>query len=102
MNQAIAQEILRQLGGNRFIAMTGAKNFVYSDTNFSFKIPKAKNGINRIVIKLVNDEYVVSFRRYRLSKGMPTEKVVSEHEGVYFDELQPLFTKETGLYTKLF
>lgn len=27
----VATEILNQLGGNRFIAMTGAKNFAYFD-----------------------------------------------------------------------
>ncbi|MEX3160145.1 hypothetical protein [Escherichia coli] len=31
--KSVATEILRQLGGNRFIVMTGAKSFSYFDEN---------------------------------------------------------------------
>jgi hypothetical protein len=41
MAHEIEQEILRQLGGNKFIAMTGAKNFVAGDGILAFRIPKA-------------------------------------------------------------
>ncbi|ELO20746.1 hypothetical protein SEEE0116_09994, partial [Salmonella enterica subsp. enterica serovar Enteritidis str. 648900 1-16] len=48
----VATEILNQLGGNCFIAMTGAKNFAYFDEDgecgLSFRLPSkfAMNGIN--------------------------------------------------------
>ena len=37
--------VLQQLGGNRFIAMTEAKNFVAGKNYIGFKIPRAKEGI---------------------------------------------------------
>jgi len=41
-----AQELINQLGGNKFIAMTGAKSFVNnrSGRSLTFRIPRAKNG----------------------------------------------------------
>ena len=40
---SVAEEILRQLGGRQFIAMTGAKNFLKDDKNnwLSFTDPIA-------------------------------------------------------------
>ncbi|EES0484193.1 hypothetical protein ACN662_005697, partial [Escherichia coli] len=64
----VATEILNQLGGNRFIAMTGAKNFAYFDEDgecgLSFRLPSkfAMNGINLVKIKLTfSDTYQVTF-----------------------------------------
>lgn len=37
-DMTVSQTILSQLGGNRFIAMTGSKNFVGSDDALSFKL----------------------------------------------------------------
>jgi hypothetical protein len=37
-DMTVSQTILSQLGGNRFIAMTGSKNFVESDGALSFKL----------------------------------------------------------------
>ncbi|AXF77019.1 hypothetical protein AV903_14875 [Erwinia tracheiphila] len=40
MSKEIAVEILNQLGGNKFIAMTGAKNFVWLENGgLIFKLP---------------------------------------------------------------
>ncbi|EIP9270516.1 hypothetical protein LT886_002400, partial [Salmonella enterica] len=55
MSKDIAVEILNQLGGNKFIAMTGAKNFVWLEKGgLIFKLPSnfARNGINLVRIKL--------------------------------------------------
>jgi hypothetical protein len=39
-DMTVSQTILSELGGNRFIAMTGSKNFVGSDDALSFKLAK--------------------------------------------------------------
>lgn len=94
----VAATILQQLGGNRFIVMTGAKNFVYSKDTLWFNVPKTKNKANKVAVKLdPNDTYTMTFYKIR---GVEV-KTVSEHDGLYWDQLQSVFTKETGLYTKL-
>lgn len=101
MNKQKANEVLQQLGGNRFIVMTGAKNFVYSEAeNFlSFKIGGgAKAGINFVKITLNSlDLYRVEFSKLRACNL----KVVAEFDGVYCDTLQEIFTQTTGFRTRL-
>ena len=97
MNKEIAGEILKQLGGNKFIAMTGAKNFGVSHTGMHFMIPR-HNNINAISISLtVWDTYRVEFKKID-QNGI---KAISSFDNVYFDQLQELFTQQTGLYTHL-
>jgi hypothetical protein len=95
-----AEEVLQQLGGRKFIAMTGAKNFVKNDKDKSitFKIPKAKSGITHINIQLTSsDLYNVRFISIR---GVDM-KIVKMINGVYNDQLQSIFTQYTGLNTSL-
>lgn len=93
-----AQETLRQLGGNKFIVMTGAKNFVKGDNWIAFRIMKGKNNITLVKIFLNEmDTYDIEFAKS--FKG--DYKVVKRVEGVYNDQLQEIFTQETGLYTHL-
>lgn len=96
---AVAETILAQLGGNRFRAMTGAKQFVGSETALTFKLPRgAKDGINAILIVLdANDTYTVTFYKVR---GLKVA-TVTEVSFIYADQLRPLFTAKTGLYTSL-
>jgi hypothetical protein len=98
----VARTILEQLGGNRFITMTGARNFIGSENSLSFRLPGAggfcKNGINAVRIELMpSDTYRMSFSRIRGSKLT----AVAQHDDIYFDGLQELFTSETGLATSL-
>lgn len=100
LNEWKAEEVLKQLGGRKFIAMTGAKQFVRDDKNraIMFKIPKAKNGINYIRITLTSmDLYDIEFISFRGTNV----KTVATEKGVYNDNLQKLFTKHTGLNTSL-
>ena len=98
MATEIGQEILRQLGGNKFIVMTGAKNFVAGDNMLVFRIPKASKGINAVRITLTSlDLYDIKFFRI-YGADM---KLVSEANGIYNDQLQNTFTAHTGLYTHL-
>ena len=95
-----AEEVLKQLGGNRFIAMTGAKNFVKNDKERSivFKIPRAKSSITHVKITLTSmDVYNVEFISVR-GTNMKTVKLV---KGIYNDQLQSIFTQYTGLNTSL-
>ena len=63
-NQEIAQTILNQFGGHKFVVMTGAKNFVAIDNGVRFNI--GKNGSRANLVKVVldwDDTYTMSFIR---------------------------------------
>jgi hypothetical protein len=98
----VANTILEQLGGRRFIMFTGAKNLVGSDNSLSFRLPKAKDGINAVEIRLEpSDTYRVRFYRVgdRRTGYKHTDKSV--HDDIYCDQLVELFERQTGLYTHL-
>lgn len=90
----IAKTILEQLGGaGRLKMMTGANNFTAVKNGVTFSIKNRK--VNYIKITLNSrDLYDVYF--YKLAVGKL--KLLSEHNDIYFDELIPLFEKETGMY----
>ena len=96
-----AHTILEQLGGNMFVAMTGAKNLLNHGNALSFKLPAnfAAKKINSVKITLDEgrDLYNVEFNRIWGTKLSS----VSKFDGVYFDDLQRIFTDETGLDTRL-
>ena len=133
-NQEIANTILSQFGGHKFIVMTGAKNFVAIENGIRFNI--GQNGSKANMVKVVlsgDDTYTMQFikigkavnsytimMRYA-DKGLSEQefnetvtaaikkaeknaepKVLKEYEGIYFDQLQPLFTEYTKMYTRLF
>ena len=102
-SKKIAGIILQQLGGNKFIAMTGPGDlFALSATEehsggFVCKFRGSKRA-NYITIRLNGmDTYDVEFKKIWGCKI----KDVSEHQGIYEDMLQDLFTQETGLDTHL-
>jgi len=108
---SIQSEILNQLGGNKFIVMTGSKNFMSADVTETNEYPwlrmdltRNKAGVNRLRISLMpSDTYKLEFYRQQVSKKtwdvIITKK--QEFENVYADQLQQIFTQVTGLYTKL-
>ena len=101
----VARTILRQLGGRQFIAMTGSKNFIGSDTSLTFRIGTAtKNKANRCCITLTPmDLYRVEFSRITNKRGHgPELKSKGTFDAIYFDALTALFTRETGFAVKLF
>ena len=102
----IAQTILQQLGGSRFISMTGAKDFLaIPDPALSFRLPGrpgfVKDGINYVKITLRNDLYDMEFSRIAgpAKRFAKTNKAM--FEGVFADQLQATFTLATGLDTHL-
>ena len=94
----IAKTILHQLGGNRFLVMTGSKNLIAGKDSISMKLTKNKSGANYLRITLnAMDTYKMEFISIRSAK-MTAKKTF---EGIYNDQLQELFTEATGLYTRL-
>lgn len=108
----VAATILHQLGGNKFIVMTGAKNLVALDNGIRFKIGKNSSRANMVEITLNGlDLYDVKFIKHTpynvrvTNNGVKvteeSTKVIAEYNDVYSDMLQDLFTNVTGLYTHL-
>ncbi|MES0340754.1 MAG: hypothetical protein ABUK08_00405 [Candidatus Humimicrobiaceae bacterium] len=95
----VAKTILSQMGGNRFIAMTGSKNFAGDDNSLKFNFPKIRKANTcRITLNSL-DLYDVEFFKYnRKTFDCPS---VDLTENVYHDKLQEIFTGYTGLYTSL-
>lgn len=97
----MANAIVAQLGGHRFIAMTGAKHFVTDAKAVTFKLPAqlSKSGVNAVRIELnANDTYTVTF--YKIGRGT-TVTTLKALSGVMCDQLRAIFTQVTGLYTSL-
>jgi hypothetical protein len=94
----VAQNILQQLGGNRFLAMTGARGLVNHGDALSMQLPRNHSGANRLTIKLdANDTYSVRFWKLRNYQAVD----VVEHDGIYCDMLQRIFTQVTGFDTNM-
>lgn len=102
-DQNVARTILQQLGGNKFLAMTGARNLLNLGHGLSFKLPKRSgNPVNYVKITLDSmDLYTMEFGRVGMRKGELKYTVLKTIGGLYFDQLQPIFTETTGLYTHL-
>lgn len=109
---SIADIILQQLGGNRFIAMTGSNHFLADGDTLRMHLAKNGSKANRLDITLdYDDTYTMRFYRYtrgglRINhkKGTATfvdDKIteVKKYEGIYCDQLQELFTEVTKMYT---
>lgn len=97
-NLQVAETIRQQLGGARFAVMTGAKNFVAGENMLLFSVGRgAKAGINKVRVTLdPSDTYTVEFFRIR---GVNV-KTIAKHSDIYCDQLQDVFTSETGFYTR--
>lgn len=106
----VANIIYNQLGGNKFVVMTGSKNFLDDGNTLRMTLAKNTSKANRLWITLeADDTYTMRFFRYtapRFSTKTYTfsdEKIteVRTIKGVYCDMLQELFTEVTHLYTHL-
>ena len=98
MDRKKAAILLKQLGGNRFIAMTGAKGFAFSDKYMSFKIGRNSKGINFVRIgHNAKDLYDMEFGFVSV-KGIKVKKKVKD---VYADMLGTMFKKYTGMNVRL-
>ena len=114
MASTVAQTIYQQLGGGRFSAMTGAKQFVSDGNKLRFRIGRNASKANKVVITLeADDTYTMTFSKYTpydvkigkdgtLKERQESNIIIAEHKGVYCDMLQDIFTQVTGMYTRLF
>ena len=97
MNKQMAGETLKQLGGRRFMAMTGAKPLAVGTDGMVMKIGRNSKGVNYLRIDLKGDLYTMEFIRMRGT----SRKVVKKVTGVYADMLGKIFTKYTGMNVRL-
>ena len=106
----IPRIILQQLGGNRFLAMTGASHLAGDEHSLYMHLPANGSKANRLTITLdPDDTYTMRFYRYtapRLNRktfSFSAEKTteVKTFSGLFFDQLQEMFTDVTKMYTHL-
>jgi hypothetical protein len=95
----VAATILAQLGGNKFLVMTGAKNLVKDNKSLSFDLPRGANkGINKFRITLSGDDtYKLEAFKYRKLELTP----IASKSSITVEKLQRTFTDMTGLHTSL-
>ncbi|RGZ75941.1 hypothetical protein DW973_16905 [Parabacteroides merdae] len=100
----IAKTILEQIGGRRFIAMPGSKNFIDMGNGLRMSLARNKTSANRldIIYDGGTDLYNMRFYRKTFSKKIFESKTkdIETHEGIYCDMLEEMFTMVTGLYTR--
>jgi len=99
INQSQAKILLKQLGGGKFIAMTGAKDFGIGKDGLHFKIGRNSKGVSHVRINYNRgrDLYDMAFLAIRMGKV----KIKKQIKGLYADQLGEIFEKYTGLYTRL-
>lgn len=94
----MSKVILSQLGGPRFIAMTGAKNFVGSADALMFDV--TGRGCNKVRVTLAGDD-TYTLEAFKFSRKNLTLREVAQVNGVYVENLRACFTRLTGLHTSL-
>ena len=90
-----AQVILAQLGGNKFLAMTGAKNLQSSPFAMSFRLTQLsglKSNYVKIVLDSATDLYSVEIGRVRGANYT----VLSQADGIYAEQLKGVVANGTG------
>jgi len=101
----IAATILQQLGGRRFLYITGCKDPVNMGNGLRLKLARNRTLANRldIIYDAGKDLYVMRFWRLTFSKKTLEVRVteVRKYEEVYYDMLTSVFTDVTGLVTRL-
>ena len=100
-DMAVAQTILRQLGGNRFKAMTGASSFSGGSDCLTFRLPgrstKHRASGMRIVLE-PSDTYRIELLKVTIKNGV---EIVDQRSDVYAEDLRHVFYEMTGLHVSL-
>lgn len=94
MSNIIATEILQQLGGNKFIMMTGAKNLAASENALHCKVMK---GMYLVITLNGLDLYDIDVFKMRNCQRIKEKKST----GIYNDMLVKEVESLTGLYLSL-
>ena len=91
----IAATILQQIGGRRFAAMTGSRDFMDLGDGVRMNLSRNKTSANRLTITLDEETDTYRMRFYRMMVGKHFEvrtKDIAVYEGVYCDMLEEVFT----------
>lgn len=97
----IAGTIFEQLGGRRFMTMTGAKHFVFgAEGDLSFRLTIGKWNVVKIELTPM-DVYKMTFSKMRKRDGITVIVDSVVQEDVYCDMLVDVFERQTGLATTL-
>ena len=100
----IAKTILQQIGGRRFAAMTGSRDFIDMGNGLRMSLARNKTSANRLDIIYDEGADLYNMRFYRRTFSKKTfeckTKDIAVHEGIYFDMLEEMFTMVTGIYTR--
>jgi len=92
-----AQVILDQLGGDKFVAITGVYDIAFATKSLHMRLPENKSKARALSVFLVGDDYIMKFW-----KTVNTDIVyIADIDGVHRDQLQAVFTDVTGLDTHL-
>lgn len=91
--------IKAQLGGNRFVAMTGAHGFYATSRGLVFSIPsRSSKRPNHVHIILDgSDTYTVLFQNVSMKRALTLANV----KGVHAENLRHVFEVQTGLTVSL-
>ena len=110
----IAKQILSYLGGNKFVACTGCKDFMTNaeQDSLTMTIPRNGSKANRLEVKYDWGTDTFTMRFYRHSNGRfsqkkwlegkeawtpPKDTELKTYDGVYCDMLRRIFENYTGM-----
>lgn len=95
MNYQVPETILQQLGGKRFMVMTGSKVDNVTEISILLKLGCGAKVTKFEVILKPDDTYTVN-----LIAGTGVRcRVIKKIDSVYCDSLVEVFERETGFYT---
>ena len=104
MDTQVAKIILQQIGGSRFLTMTGSRNLINLGNGLRMSLSRNKTSANRLEIIYDEGADLYNLRFYRQSVSKKTYEVktkdIKTYEGIYCDMLEEIFTDVTGLYTR--
>lgn len=91
----VSQTILSQLGGGRFVAMTGAKDFVGSPDALTFRCARQWFRI------ALNGSDLYDVEAFTINRRTFARNVKQSRRDVFCGDLARAFTEMTGLHTSL-
>ena len=108
----IMLSLYQQLGGHKFVVMTGSEFTGYMENESGnmeqiIKLSRNKSGADKLIVTYEEGKDVYSMRFIKSSKFNKRTFSFSETEEIYFTSdiyselLQEVFTQVTGLYTHL-
>lgn len=111
MTPGVAQTIYQQIGGPRFLAMTGSHHLVADGNTLRMVLARNKSKANRLYITYDEGKDLYSMRFFRVTGGYLNKKTyawvpektteIKTIDELYCDDLERIFTDVTGLVTRL-